>query len=330
MSLSSSTRLVFVAALALGLPACSSDNKVSRDADASQRDDASASDASADASAIDSAAASDASDESSDAQGNDGALDASPDDAAIDAGEAGAAVDAGDAAAKPEGATQKAAVFVAVGYAGRRIRSTDLGLTWTDDQSLGGGGDDTNLLRAVAFGDGMFVAVGWKIFSSPDGRLQNWTERTMEGQQWLGGIAHGNHRFVATGGYGTSAWSSDGLIWQAGGSLDTEASRSLAFGANSFVSATDDGHWWSSVDARSWLLLSADHTSSQIAYCSNEFRDAAECLGAFTSRTTASGEGVTVRVRNGQLERSSNGTAFTTVLSGGSPLESVAFGYARR
>jgi hypothetical protein len=74
---------------------------------------------------------------------------------------------------------------VAVGYSGRRIRSTDLGLTWTDDQTLeNNGGDDPDLFRAVPFGNDVFVAAGWKIFTSPDGKT--WQEHTSNAaSQWL-------------------------------------------------------------------------------------------------------------------------------------------------
>ncbi len=250
------------------------------------------------------------------------AADANHEDAAIAVADAG--LDAGANAAKVP-------VFVAVGYAGRRVRSVDLGLTWTDDTSLGGGGDDENLLRAVAFGHDVFVAVGWKILTSADGRSGTWTDRTLTGQQWLGGIAFGNNRFVATGGYGSSAYSTDGLGWAVGGALSTEASRSLAFGGNIFISATDAGHWWTSTDGSRWLVQSEKNTGDQVAHCAGSFRQVSQCTGAFTARTQASGNGVVIRVRNGELERSTNaGASFVTVLSEGQPLESVAFGQARR
>jgi hypothetical protein len=228
-----------------------------------------------------------------------------------------------DAATNPP--TKGTPVFVAVGYAGRRVRSTDLGLTWTDDTTLGGGGDDQYLLRAVTFGKGVFVATGWKILTSPDGRAGTWTDHTMPSQQWLGGVQFGNNRFVATGGYGFSANSTDGLSWSPAGSLQTQASRSLAFGEGKFVSATDAGNWWSSTDGESWTTMSGGH-QTQVAYCGG-FKDESACSGKFTARNQAVGEGIVIRAVNGDLQRSTNGTSFTTVLSQGQALEAVAFGY---
>jgi len=68
-------------------------------------------------------------------------------------------------ASTPNPGGKKKPVFVAVGYAGRHLRSTDLGLTWTDEEYLDPqrrGRDDEYLLRAVTFAKGKFVAAGWK------------------------------------------------------------------------------------------------------------------------------------------------------------------------
>jgi hypothetical protein len=56
-----------------------------------------------------------------------------------------------------------------------------------------------NDLRGVAYGNGLFVAVGDRgtILTSPDG--VNWTERT-SGTNWLFGVTYGNGTFVAVGG----------------------------------------------------------------------------------------------------------------------------------
>lgn len=76
----------------------------------------------------------------------------------------------GDTAEPPPGDP----VTIAVGYGGMRVRSLDDGQTWQDYVQLApGGGDDMELLRGAAWGEGRFVAVGWRIFSSPDG--EQWT-----------------------------------------------------------------------------------------------------------------------------------------------------------
>lgn len=215
--------------------------------------------------------------------------------------------------------------FVAVGYAGRRIRSSDLGVTWTDDQSLGGGGDDEFLLRAVGFGAGVFVAVGWKILSSPDGKV--WTEHASPQNQWLGGVQFNGTRFVATGGFGYAARSEDGKSWVSAAAVPSnEASRSLAVGLNQFVTATDPGNWFASSDGMSWSLLSGGHQTSQVAFCDAKFSEYDECSGAFNSRTRATSAGVTIRVDGGELERSTNGVDFEDVAGSPGGLESVAIG----
>jgi hypothetical protein len=251
-------------------------------------------------------------------------------------GDAGRVPDAApDTAAPGDAGGAGTPTFVAVGYAGRRVRSTDLGQTWTDDEELGGGGDDEFLLRAVEFAQGMFVATGWKIVTSPSGARGSWTERANPTGQWLGGIRFGNQRFVATGGYGQSAWSADGLSWTQGGSLATEASRSLAFGGGLFVSATDNGNWWQSSDGAAWTVRSGGHDAYNIAYCeaqgggAADFREGPACLEPYALRTRAIGRGVVVRASGGDLERSENGGPFVKVLTDGPGLEAVAFGVVR-
>jgi len=262
-----------------------------------------------------------------DASGEDaGSRDAAVSTPGRDAGTSHETPDAG----KPEpGDSKGTPVFVAVGYAGRRVRSTDLGLTWTDEEFLDpakAGGDDVYLLRAVTYAKGVFVAVGWKIMTSKDGRKGTWTEHTIPGQQWLGGVQFGNDRFVATGGYGYSARSSDGLSWSAAGDLNTQASRSLAFGDGKFTSATDQGNWWTSSDGAQWTIGSGGH-DNQVAFC-GDFKDASKCTGSFSARNRAVGEGVTVRINgSGRLERSTDGVSFTPVLTSGLGFEAVSFGY---
>jgi hypothetical protein len=81
---------------------------------------------------------------------------------------------------------------------------------------------------------------------------------------------------VATGGYGYSAWSLDGMSWQQGGAIETEASRSLAFGDGLFVTQTDAGNWYQSTDGTSWTLRSGGHDGA-VAFCDGNFRDADAC-----------------------------------------------------
>jgi hypothetical protein len=93
---------------------------------------------------------------------------------------------AGGAAGEPKG------TFVAVGYGGRRVRSTDDGVTWTDDVSIDpSGGDDLSLLRTIAWGNGLFVAAGWRIMTSPDGVTWKDTPPDSFKQNWIGQMGYG-------------------------------------------------------------------------------------------------------------------------------------------
>lgn len=214
--------------------------------------------------------------------------------------------------------------IVAVGYAGLRVVSYDLGKTWEHEQTLGTAAvDDPTLLRTATFGAGLFVATGHRIFTSPDGAT--WTERTNPEAQWLGGAAYGVNRFVATGGSGYSLSSLDGTTWFASATLGTESSRSLAFGNGEFMAHTDPGNWWSSPDGTLWTLRGGGHTE-EIAFCDGSFRDASAC-------GPAAGFGVFVRSGgwdSGVISRSTDGATWEDVTVGFvGDVTAFAFGMVR-
>lgn len=214
--------------------------------------------------------------------------------------------------------------IVLVGYAGVRAGSLDLGVTWPNVESLSEvAGDDENLLRAVAYGDGVFVAAGWKIFTSTD--AASWQERVAPLNQWLGGLAFGNGLFVGAGGFGYSAVSDDaGSSWVVGASLGTEATRSLAFGNGIFVAATDAGNWWESTDGTSWSVQSGGH-SPQVAFCDGAFAEAEDCAPLW--------RGHEIYLRpvgwgSNMIQRSLDGRVWTDIsLTHPGVLTGAAFGY---
>jgi hypothetical protein len=217
--------------------------------------------------------------------------------------------------------------FVAVGYGGVRVRSIDLGKTWIDSQRLGGGGDDNFLLRTVAFGKGLFVAIGWQLHTSPDGKT--WTMRAKAAGQWMGGVRFGNDLFVAAGGYGESAYSIDGITWPQGGGRMQDAARSVAFGNGLWVARADSNHWWQTSTGQTWIDLGGNHTDN-VVFCNNQFVDANACsdpVGRDGGRS-AFGENVWVGIRGGKVERSEDsGVTWKTVYTASDSLEDVAFGY---
>ncbi len=137
---------------------------------------------------------------------------------------------------------------MAVGYDGLRIRSLDLGETWVDEIKPGNSGaDDELLLRAITFGQGLFVAAGYTIWTSPDGK--DWEEQKTFDDYWVGGLQYGNDRFVATGGNGYAVFSLDapssGKVGLRSRTRTVEVSRSET---EKFVTSTGDGAWFESAD----------------------------------------------------------------------------------
>lgn len=148
-------------------------------------------------------------------------------------------------------------VLLAVGYGGMRVRSLDDGLTWQDYTQLGdAGGDDFDLLRGAVWGQGRFVAAGWRIFSSEDGA--QWTEHENPTGQWLGAVAYGNDMFLGVGGGGYCARSDDGQQWE----VCTDATddggfthvRSVVFYDGLFWAADGNGVLRSSPDGDVWTV----------------------------------------------------------------------------
>jgi hypothetical protein len=112
-------------------------------------------------------------------------------------------------------ATNNSTIYVAVGLSGTLVSSTDSGVTWATRTS----GFSTNAINSVAFGNGIFVAVGaaGTITTSTDG--VTWTARTSNvSTNELFYVAYLNSNFVAVGnggnaGTGGITTSTDGITW---------------------------------------------------------------------------------------------------------------------
>ena len=124
--------------------------------------------------------------------------------------------------------------FVVVGSSGSIYTSFD-GISWINKTIE----NETNDLRVVTYGDGIFVALAGHdtIYYSTD--ANNWTKTSSGGNSRIYDVEYGNGVFVAVSASGYVARSTDGKLWSnisaTGG--DTKA---ITFGNNLFYTHTQD------------------------------------------------------------------------------------------
>jgi len=156
--------------------------------------------------------------------------------------------------------------IIAVGYGGLRIVSRDLGETWQNETHWSeNGGDDRDLLRTIAYGNGLWVSGGWRITTSDDG--VEWTDRgdaedVIEAVncQVTDGMAFGNGRFLVACG-STLAASPDGFAWErVGPTPDVGGHPHLVFdeATEQFACSGDDGDSYVSSDGEDWTEIATD------------------------------------------------------------------------
>lgn len=137
----------------------------------------------------------------------------------------------------------------------------------------GPSGHSDFLYRAVAYGNGRFVAVGgWLhgiVRTTDDG--ETWTQKQdLHSSQnlvlgglrnsagWLSAVAFGKNKFVAVSGAGFLYYSPDGMSWTSlssdgnGGASLQGSFRQLAATQNGFVATGDSGSWAFSSDGVDW------------------------------------------------------------------------------
>jgi hypothetical protein len=132
-----------------------------------------------------------------------------------------------------------AAQFVAVGYGGRRIVSID-GKEWTIAAEWAEkGGDDSNNLMSVVFGQGKFVAVGGGG-GGPFGKAAGHVLVSKDGEKWnevftskfrIHPVLFGNDRFVAGGPSRNFLYSTDGESWKEGAKFTAKEASHFRHGA---------------------------------------------------------------------------------------------------
>jgi hypothetical protein len=232
------------------------------------------------------------------------------------AGAAGAAGNPGAAgmpAADPEIPNGYVPALIGVGYGGIRVVSRDGGKTWGDRKSFAvDGGDDENLLRAVVYGKGMWIAMGWKLVTSSDGR--DWTDHGLlrEGGFLPCNIAEG---LAYTAGFFYTACaenpavtyrSEDGLKWVKYGTIgDTGGHLFMTYRAGKFVAYGDTKTSFESSDGKTFQELAG---VSQATFCADAWKSAAACFDA------AWFDGAYLRADwQGKISRSDNGSSWTKV-----------------
>ena len=193
--------------------------------------------------------------------------------------------------------------IMAVGYGGIRVVSQNGGVSWTKVAQLSrDGGDDQQLLRSVAYGNGRWISAGWRMFTSTDGK--NWIEGSNpDGCGLMEGAAFGNGIFVGT--CGDDAYTSrDGLSWQRAGTVGNTAGHSyVLFGNGKFVASGDSGASYISTNGQTWTVMAG---INEVHFCDGEFRSKAECPSeAWFPNQHLRG------AWKGKIERSTNGTQWT-------------------
>jgi hypothetical protein len=241
------------------------------------------------------------------------------------AGGSGGAIDAGGGSGGTGGATgDLEPVFVAVGFRAYRVRSLDLGLTWTDVKTEGESGDNQWVIRGIGFGKGLFVAArGWPngfVRTSPDGAT--WTNRMAPTDQWMSGIVFFKDHFVTAG--GAVSWvSNDGITWTGKRDFMGLGIRTVVAGGDVLIAA-GNGAWWKSTDGGLTWAYDSPHTASneiKVATCGGQFQEIGDddyhglptCAGFTRCRGAVHAEGVYLRTNDKRIERSTNGTTWTAV-----------------
>lgn len=201
-------------------------------------------------------------------------------------------------------------LFVAVADEG--IMTSPDGITWTSRSTAAAP-------KSVAFGNGVFVAVGENsgeshaVFTSPDGIT--WTEVSNPAERW-DCVRFGNGLFVACSTNGTTIFTSpDGVTWTQRVKPNSTVQRGLAYGAGKWVIMGDDGEGGplliTSADAITWTAPVSQPTSPGrfLIFANNTF---VSCYSGSTS---------------GIISHSTDGLTWTDVDTGFAHLlQAVAYG----
>jgi hypothetical protein len=143
--------------------------------------------------------------------------------------------------------------YVAVGYRGTNYVSTNR-INWTPVNSA-----STQHLWAVCYGaPAGFVAVGdnGALVTSQDGLT--WTLPPQVTSDWLKGVAFGNGRYVAVGGFSSSGpsatlVSTNGISWRRTSNHAVSDFAAVEFANGIFVAVGSGGNVFTSEDGETWI-----------------------------------------------------------------------------
>lgn len=210
--------------------------------------------------------------------------------------------------------------LVAVGYGGLRLTSRDAGKTWAGQATASSGNDDFELLRAVAYASGKWLAVGWKATTSTDGVTWTTPARINEvgGVTWSGApdcglveglTSDGTHFYASCAPYGQadrSLRSSDGVTWTEVGTIGSLGGHpSLAYRGGMFYAHGDGGTSYHSADGATWTAAAG---LTKPTFCEGQWKSLTAChdaswFGGFYFQS----------VWQSKVTRSSDGSTFTVV-----------------
>jgi hypothetical protein len=211
--------------------------------------------------------------------------------------------------------------MIAVGYGALRVISRDDGQSWSNPTFAEiNGGDDDQLLRAATWGNGLWIASGWRLLTSLDG--VQWTDQGLIQQTGImpcavvEGLAFSDGFFYAAcDAYradgttiGTAFQSADGLHWTKWSEIgNTTGHLHLGYRGNKFVAAGDTHTSFESTDAQTWTVMP---NVLDATFCDGDWRNPADCGGG--NYWTSQGSWIASKWQ-AQITRSTDGTNFTVV-----------------
>ena len=241
--------------------------------------------------------------------------------------------------------------FVAVGQNGRMAYSAN-GTSWegiaggagaaAEPTTPGDSGFGQNRIRGVAYGGGIFVAVGqngrmahstngttWEGIAGGTGATATPSDpgASQFGTNEIRGVAYGGGRFVAVGASGRMAYSSNGISWTgiAGGSgataepttpgasqFGTNTITAIAYGGGRFVAVGASGRMAYSSDGISWTGIAGGTGTGP-----SPTTPGASGFGTNSIQNIAYGGNRFVAVGNsGRMAYSTDGVTWTAIAGG--------------